>query len=443
MRRTESSGAVGWLLAASLAAGAPDFSAAVRAVRPALVSIITDRVALRSGVDTTAEPQLAPSRNLGSGFVLDRQGHVLTCNHVVAGYEELTLEFADGSRYSGAAVEVVGRDPVTDLAVVKVRAERDFEALQLGDSDSLRVGQWVLAMGNPFGLENSASAGIVSGLSRWGLAKSSGPDFQDFIQTDALVNPGNSGGPLVDTAGRVIGVCSFTKTSRQTDFTGIGFATPINLALSVAGQLIRHGKVIRGYMGLATQPMTDRLRQALGLESCEGALVVSVAPGGPATAAGVLPGDVILTLNGVRVDDVRTFQGDVAVLAPGSTVQLEVIRRQQRLAKTVTLAAWPVAGTGAQPAPPARNWLGLELRELSPTERNRSPAAAGVMVVAVEPAAPAEEAGIRPGDVIIEVNFAPTASLRAFGAAARQAGGYAKPLLFRMLRRGTPFYVAV
>ncbi|MEO0074385.1 MAG: trypsin-like peptidase domain-containing protein, partial [candidate division WOR-3 bacterium] len=203
----------GTALGCLAAPAAPDFTAAVRTAQPGVVNILSERVVARRSTPDDSSPVFASRRNLGSGFLLDRQGHILTCDHVVAGSDELTVEFADGARYTTPVVEIVGRDPVTDLAVLKVKADREFAAVQLGNSDSLRVGQWVIAIGNPFGLENSACAGIVSGLSRWGLAKSSGPDFQDFIQTDALINPGNSGGPLVDTAGRVVGVCSFVKTA--------------------------------------------------------------------------------------------------------------------------------------------------------------------------------------------------------------------------------------
>lgn len=421
---------------------APDFHAAVRTAQPGVVNILSERIVVNPGTPSDSAQGVATVRTLGSGFVLDRQGHILTCDHVVAGSEELTVEFADGTRYTTPAVEIVGRDPVTDLAVLRVRADREFVALPLGDSDSLRVGQWVIALGNPFGLENSACAGIVSGLSRWGLAKSSGPDFQDFIQTDALVNPGNSGGPLIDTAGRVVGVCSFVKTAHHADFTGIGFATPINLALSVAGQLVRQGKVVRGYLGLATQPLTDRLRQALGIERRDGVLVTAIVPNGPAERAGVLSGDVIVALNGVPVRDVRSFQSDVAVLAPGSTVQLALVRRQRPVVVTAVLSEWPAGVSLTRQVPRAKNWLGLELRELTGAERRRI-GVAGVMVVAVEPGAAADDAGIRPGDVITEVNFASIVNLGAFAAAARQAAGYASPLLFRVFRRGTPFYVAV
>lgn len=423
-------------------AAAPDFGGAVRKAQPAVVNILSERVVARRDIPGDSALGFAAVRNLGSGFVLDQQGHILTCDHVVAGSDELTVEFADGARYSSPDVEIVGRDPVTDLAVLKVRASREFTALPLGDSDSLRVGQWVIAIGNPFGLENSACAGIVSGLSRWGLAKSSGPDFQDFIQTDALVNPGNSGGPLVDTAGRVVGVCSFVKTAHHADFTGIGFATPINLALSVAGQLIRQGRVVRGYLGITTQPLTDRLRQALGLERRDGVLVSTTVPQGPADRAGLLPGDVIIALNGVPVTDVRGFQSDVAVLAPGSTVQLELVRRQRPVAVTAVLSEWPAIVSPTKQVTRTKNWLGLELRELTAVERRRI-GAGGVMVAAVEPGAAADDAGIRPGDVIAEVNFAPVTGLGAFAAAARQAAGYAGPLLFRVIRRGTPFFVAV
>jgi len=301
------------LVLVGAAVGQVSFVSAANTVRPSLVSIVTDKVGPAAGADSSS-PGLVESRALGSGFVLDTLGHILTCNHVVAQYGGVTVRFSDDKTYSGSEVSVVGQDPVTDLAVIRVTAKRVFVPAGLGNSDGLDVGQPVMAMGSPFGLEGTATAGIVSGLSRWGQPKSSGPDFQDFIQTDALVNPGNSGGPLVDLQGKVVGVSSFIRTTRSGP-TGIGFATPINLAKSIAEQLIRQGKVTRGFLGITTQPLTDGIRQALDLRTRGGVLVSSVEPGRPGDKAGIMPGDVIVTIDGKPIPDARWFQSEVASAA--------------------------------------------------------------------------------------------------------------------------------
>lgn len=424
-----------WLILA-ISNPAPDFAPAVKAVRPAVVSIVTDRV--------TARPDsgMGAARSLGSGFLIDTLGHIITCNHVVAGYEELTVKFADGTSCEGGEVVVVGRDPATDLAVLRVRSARRFLSVRLGNSDELEVGQWVMAMGSPFGLQGSASAGIVSGLSRWGLAKSSGPDFQDFIQTDALINPGNSGGPLVDLEGRVVGVASFTKTA-ESEFTGIGFCTPINLAIEVAGELIRHGGVVRGYLGVNTQPLTRGLRRALGVKVGHGVLVASVAVAGPAQEAGIRPGDVILELNSKPVEDVRSFQTEIAGLRPGTEVQLGLLRRGERLDAKTVLRAWPMAGAGPVSVPSNWNWPGLSVRTLTATDRARLMLSSGVAVEEVEPAGAAFDAGIRPGDVIVEADLNPVPGKGEFDAAVAAAVRSGRTLIVRVLRGRTAFYLAL
>ncbi|MEO0077595.1 MAG: trypsin-like peptidase domain-containing protein [candidate division WOR-3 bacterium] len=424
-----------WLIAL-FSASIPDFTAAVDAVRPAVVRIVTDRVAVRP------DSGMSAARSLGSGFVIDTLGHILTCNHVVAGYDELAVWFADGTSCEGREVVVVGRDPATDLAVIKVRSARRFTPVRLGNSDELEVGQWVVAIGSPFGLQGSASAGIVSGLSRWGLAKSSGPDFQDFIQTDALINPGNSGGPLIDVEGRVVGVASFTKTA-ESEFTGIGFCTPVNLAVNVATELIRHGGVVRGYLGVNTQPLTKALRQVLGVMTGSGVLVASVASDGPAQEAGIRPGDVILELDSKPVQNVRSFQTGIAGSKPGAKVKLKVLRRGERLETEAVLKAWPMAGTEPAPAAASRDWPGIVVRGLTDVDRAKTRLSAGIVVEAVEPAGAAYDAGLRPGDAIVEANFSPVADKAEFDSAVAAVAKTGRVLLLRVWRGRTAFYVAL
>ncbi len=425
-----------------LAAGADGrVASAVSKVRPSVVSITTDKLKRRSGSAPARFP-VVQTRSLGSGFVIDDAGHILTCNHVIAGYEEIVVELPDGTEFDGADVVVVGRDPVTDLAVLRIPRGGMLVPVAVGDSDSLGTGQWVIAVGSPFGLEGTATAGVISGLGRWGLAKRSGPDFQDFIQTDALINPGNSGGPLVDLDGRVVGVNSFVKTNRQ-DFTGIGFAVPINQALEVAQQLVRFGRVIRGYLGIHTQPLTNGIRLAIGLEAEGGVLVASVAAGRSGAAAGITAGDAILTLDHEPVPDVRWFQNEIAARSPGDSVRLTVYRRGETVELRARLSSWPVARTAPAAAEPEQNWLGLLVRDLTGADRMRSGVKHGVAVEALEPASPADEVNLRSDDVIIEINYSPVHDRQAFDLIAVRMADYDRPVLFRVLRNRTAFYLAI
>jgi len=418
------------------------FSSAANAVRPSLVSIVTEKAVAGAGDSGTRGP--TQSQELGSGFVIDTLGHILTCNHVVADYEDVTVRFSDDKTYGGNDVVVVGVDPVTDLAVVQVRAKRRFTPAVLGNSDGLEVGQPVMAMGSPFGLEGTATAGIVSGLSRWGLAKSTGPDFQDFIQTDALINPGNSGGPLVDVQGRVVGVSSFIRTPRSGP-TGIGFATPIDLAKSVAEQLIRNGKVTRGYIGMTTQAITEAIGQAIGASPGCGALVASVDPGQPADRAGIRPGDVIIDLDSRSNPDVRWFQSEVASRSPGETVGLGVLRGRSGGPERILIV---ILGSWVTPAPPmprvftTKHWLGIVVKDYHAAEPRSGEPDYGIEVTDVEGGTGAE-AGLRSGDVINEINLAPVRSAADFEKIQKVMAGSKRPLLFRVFRGREAFYAAV
>ncbi len=420
---------------------AQDFTAAVRRTKPALVGVYAEKVVALS--DTGGErSDYVQTRSLGSGFIIDTLGHIITCNHVIAGYEAITVKLADGTLLEENDVKVVGRDPITDLAVLRVKARARPEPAALGNSDELEVGQPVMALGNPLGLEVSASAGIVSAVSRWGLARRSGPDFQDFIQTDALVNPGNSGGPLVDLKGRVIGVCSSTRTGPQ-GFTGIGFATPINLALEVSRQLIESGVVIRGYLGISTQPLSKVLRQALGLSTQDGILVAAVMRNRPGMKAGLVPGDVIIRLDGEPVSDVREFQSEVARRRPGSSVSLTFVRQGRQMAVQAVLDRWPVAGTEPAQSLPVRNWLGIKVADQAVTDARHAFPEYGVLVASVESGGPAQDAGIKEGDVIVEVDFMPVRTAADFNELRSRLKGRAGPILFRVYRGRDAFYTAV
>lgn len=429
------------LLLAGAALAQVNFESAARTVRPSLVSIITDKVTPARATDSGG-PTSVQTQTLGSGFVLDTLGHILTCNHVVARYRDITVRFPDDKTYDGQDVTVVGQDPLTDLAVIQVKAKRRFTPAVLGNSSQLEVGQPVMALGSPFGLEGTATAGIISGLSRQGQPKSSGPDFQDFIQTDALVNPGNSGGPLVNTKGEVIGVSSFIRATRSGP-TGIGFATPINLAKSVADQLIAHGRVIRGYLGISTQPITEGIRVALGLKSRDGVLVSAVEPGRPGAKAGILPGDAILTLDGQAIPDAPWFQSEVAGRKPGSSLRLNLLRRGEPVTVSTRLESWPVIRTGPARVPESGNSLGLTVRDACVTSPAPGEPECGALITAVESGSQAADAGLRADDLICEVNLAPVRDRLAFEQALNSWADSKRPLLLRVFRGRQAFYTTL
>ncbi len=335
-------------------------------------------------------------RGLGSGVIVRADGYILTNNHVVADADELEVVLRDERRLRG---EVVGTDPHTDLAVIKVDAE-GLTPANLGDSEQLRVGQWVLAAGSPFGLTQTISAGIISAIGRANMGIT---DYEQFIQTDAAINPGNSGGPLIDLQGRVVGI-NTAIASNGGGNVGIGFAVPINMVRQVMEQIITGGKVIRGWLGVAIGPLTPELAKSFGYPDKDGILVQDVVADGPARAAGLQSGDIILERDGKPVRDPTSFRTEIAQLPPGKPVTLKIWRRGKPLTIAVTLGELPAQeGAGARPALPR---LGLELGELNDELRRRFnlEAEAGALVLTVEPGSLAETAGLRPGDVIEQVD---------------------------------------
>jgi Do/DeqQ family serine protease len=420
-------------------------------VSPAVVNIAADKLVRVSGTPNDLDdflqryPQPRSSVRhrhvLGTGFIFDPRGYVLTNYHVISGYDEIVVRLADGSEYDGDSVKVVGVDPWSDLAVLKVETRRRLPVVRLGNSDRLEIGDWVAAVGNPFGLQGTMTAGIVSAFNRSGIPMAGGPQFQDFIQTDASINPGNSGGPLVGENGEVIGVNSGIRSPIQGS-VGIGFAIPINFAAQVAQLLIRDGKVVRGYLGLDTQPIDDKIREALNLPDQSGALVNSVVPGGPADRAAIRPGDVILGFDKQPVADVQQFQVMAAGAEPGKTFDVDLYRWGKKLNGRITAAPRiETATTIPVPAKPD-HWLGLEVRGISDSVRARS-RIAGVVVVVVEPGSPAESALIRPGDLLLEINSSPITDLKGYQTLSSYMARSRRPLLFRVVRRGTTFYAPI
>ncbi len=362
---------------------------------------------------------------LGSGFIISSDGYILTNNHVIKGAQKIKVKLADARVFDA---KVVGADPRTDVAVLKIDAKQKLPAAVLADSDKLQVGQWALAIGNPFGLGRTLTVGVVSATGRTNLGIEA---YEDFIQTDASINPGNSGGPLLNIYGEVVGINTAIVSSGQ----GIGFAIPINLAKSVAEQLIKTGKVVRGWLGVSIQPLSPALAQSFGLETTEGALVNRVVSGSPAEKAGIRRGDVLLTFNGRKISGPGDLQVLVASAPAGKAVKIGLLRDGKHLSLQVTLAEQkPSESAAASPTTGGQTTsFGLTV---APSKGNQ-----GVRVEKVDPDSPAAGAGVRPGDVILSVNHTDVNDPATFYDAARKAQKSENVVL--LLRRGhTTIYLA-
>src|SRR5881296_3439711 len=338
------------------------------------------------------------ARATGSGVLVDPKGYILTNNHVIENAQDITVRLSDGRKFTA---KLVGRDPKTDLAVLKVEAPSPLPAAELGDSDHLRVGQWAIAIGNPFGLDRTVTVGIISATARNRVGVAT---YENFIQTDASINPGNSGGPLLNLDGKVIGINTAIVAAGQ----GIGFSIPINQAKEVMRQLIASGRVVRGWLGIAIQDVTDELAGTFGVK--EGVLVAEVMKGGPAEAAGVRQGDVIVELNGAPIKEVPELQRRVAAVAPGQPVRLKVIRERKPVALSVTVTEMPAEEPVLAGAPEDEGW-GLSVEPLSGDAAAQLglTIATGLLVTDVVAGSPADKAGLRRGDVIVEVGKKPVA----------------------------------
>jgi len=389
-------------------------------------------------------------RSLGSGFVIDAEGYIATNAHVVNHASKVVVRLSDKAEYPA---KIVGIDEKTDVALIKIENPKEKLApVTFGDSNALEVGEWVMAIGSPFGLEQTVTVGVVSAKER---VLGAGP-YDDFIQTDAAINPGNSGGPLVDADGRVIGI-NAAISSRSGGNDGIGFAIPINLARGVLEQLKRSGKVERGWLGVSVQGVTPELAESFGLSEPTGALVAAVSSGSPAEKAGLERGDVILAFNGTTIGESHQLPALVAEAPIGRTATVTVLRAGKRMELGVNVVRQPDdldeeesgagdRGEGGDEAPgaPAKTlapW-GLETMEITPelARRNGLPVKRGVVVSDVAEGSPAAEAGIQPGDVLREVNRAPISSPADVRTALRKS---TRKDLLVLVQRGenTAFHV--
>jgi serine protease Do len=382
--------------------------------------------------------------SLGSGFIIDPTGYIVTNNHVIEGADQISVTLNDGTTL---IAKLVGRDEKTDLALLKVTPKRPLPAARFGDSDSARIGDWVIAIGNPFGLGSTVTAGIVSARNR---DIEAGP-YDDFIQTDAPINRGNSGGPLFDMAGNVVGVNSAIY-SPSGGSVGIAFSIPSNLVRDVVDQLRRYGRAMRGWIGVRIQQPTQDIAEARGLPSTAGAIISDVTANGPAGRGGVQPGDFIVGYDGKRVTDSRSLSRLVADTPIGKTVAVDLYRRGQRLTVHVTVQRLAEGNASAPrpapaPPPPKVTMLGLSLGSLDGNARAQFHIPGnvqGVLVTAVADNSPAGEKNIRSGDVIVQVQDVPVRSPADVSKqidAVRKAG---KPVVAILVSRaGEMTYVAV
>ncbi len=362
---------------------------------------------------------------LGSGFIIDRDGTILTNYHVVDGADKITVTLSDGQSYTG---KVLGKDQKTDIAIIKIDAHQDLPTVNLGDSDQLQVGEWVMAIGNPFGLDHTVTSGIVSAKGRH---IGNGP-YEDFIQTDASINPGNSGGPLVNMRGEVVGI-NTAIFSQSGGNIGIGFAIPTNLVKDLLPQLRAKGKIVRGFLGATIQKVTPEIAETMGLKQAQGALVADVTKDGPAERAGVKTGDVILVLDGKQIKDSADLPLQVAKLTPGKTVQAKLLRDGKELTLPIKVGEIKenevVASTDT-------GELGLAVQRLTPevAEELGLERTEGVVITAVTPGSAADDAGLQRGDVIAEVNRHPIRTVTDFERETAKSGKD-RSVLF-LVRRG-------
>lgn len=439
-----------------MAAAKPSFADLVEKVKPAVVNIsTTEKVEARQRQQQMQPGSLedffrqfmeqgqrkrGPQHALGSGFIIDSSGYIVTNNHVIEDAAKIVVTLDDGSEHPAV---VKGRDPKTDVALLKIESKAPLPYVAFGDSDKARIGDWVIAVGNPFGLGGSVSAGILSARGR---NLNNGP-YDNFLQIDAPINPGNSGGPIFDATGRVIGI-STAIYSPSGGSVGIGFGVPSNLAGSIVAQLREGGRVERGWLGVSMQPMTESLAKAVGRKAAEGVLVNEVMPDGPAAKAGLQQGDVVLKVNENMIRDPRDLATQVAGLKAGDSAKLGVWRDGRERSLTVVIGSQPNDQTAARSEDAGEEGrVGLSLAPLTPELRNRfglEAGAKGVVVAEVASDSKAEESGVQPGDVIVGVAGKsvanPGQAVDAIKSAQREKK---EAVTLLVMRNGTTYYLAL
>ena len=375
------------------------------------------------------------NKGLGSGFIMSSDGYIITNNHVVKKAEEIEVILKGGKKYTA---KIVGTDPVTDLALLKIDPEEPLPAVEIGDSSTLAIGDWVFAIGNPFGLGHTVTAGIVSAKGRaLGIGR-----YDNFIQTDAAINPGNSGGPLFDYEGRVVGVNTAVMARGQ----GLGFAIPVNMAKFVIEHLKVHGRVIRGWLGIMIQDITPEISEALGINRDKGGLVSEVKEGSPAGKSGLRRGDVIVSVEGEKIPDAATLTRKLALTKPGVDTKFVVLRDGKEKVFTIKLVEHPENKkiTESVDKLKTEEELGIKVSEITQQLRNRFKikASGGVIIVNVAPGSLASESGLRAGDVILEVNGDSVDGLDEYQEVLEKHGS-GETLLFLIERGGRTIYLGI
>lgn len=404
-------------------------------------------------------PREYKSTSLGSGFIFNSDGdiyYILTNNHVIANASKIIVKLYDGTKVSGNDVKIIGSDKNTDVAVISIKVKKDLPLLKLGDSDKIKVADWAIAVGNPFGLEGTVTVGVISAKGRSGIPLPDGPVYENFIQTDAAINPGNSGGPLLNIKGEAIGI-NTAITSPSGAYAGVGFAIPINTAKFVVDQILKKGKVIRGYVGIYPQELTPELAKTYNLDKPKGVLVAQIAKGSPAEKAGIKEGDVIIKFDGKEAADVEAFRLMVAQTPPGKIVNVELVtERGER--KTVKLKVEEYPEDTAQSEKPKEDsesesdsiseatWIGMTVIDIDTAQRLRlysGDETSGVVVRDITPGSIADFAGIMRGDLIQKIGDLEVKTIKDFNAAVKKYKDIKGPLRFKILRNGIPIYIAI
>ena len=430
--------------APAVSQGLPDFATLAKRVGPSVVNVSTTQVRKAAadvpspfdGDDPMSQfwqrffggriPRGSQRQmGLGSGFIIDRNGTILTNYHVVDGAQKISVTLSDGKSYDA---KVLGKDQKTDIAVIKIDAGQDLPAVTLGDSDRLDVGEWVMAIGNPFGLDHTVTSGIVSAKGR---QIGAGP-YDNFIQTDASINPGNSGGPLINLRGEVVGITTAIY-SQSGGNIGIGFAIPTNSIKEVLPQLKDKGRVVRGYLGTTVQKITPEIADSLGVKQQRGALVADVVRGSPAERAGIKTGDIITEFNSKEVKDSTELPGLVARVAPGTGTSVKVLRDGKEMTLAITVGEMKdteVAASGQQ------GELGLAVQPVTPevAQSLGLDRAEGLVITEVKPGSAADDAGLREGDLITQINRRPVKNLADYNREMAQSKKGQSVLL--LVRRG-------
>ena len=435
------------------------FSAVVEPLLPAVVNISTSKVVKNQksenpffqdpffrqffgNPDDQQQPREQREHSLGSGVIVNPDGYILTNNHVVDGASDVQVTLSDKRQLKA---KIVGTDPRTDIAVLKIPAT-SLSTVTLGDSAKAKVGDIVLAIGDPFGIGETVTMGIVSATGRRDLRLEGPEGYEDFIQTDASINPGNSGGALVNTRGELIGINTAIISNGGGGNQGIGFAVPVNMARTVMEQILKSGRVTRGFLGVSIQEVTPDIAKAFNVPAAEGALVGDVTPDSPGAKAGLQKGDVITTLNGQKVSDYHDLRLRISQTAPGTPIKMDVYRNGQKQQMTATLGEFPEKAQAAENAPqgeaPALEGVQAENLNSEITQQLNLPTGThGVVITRVDPDSTAAETGLQRGDVIQEVNRKPVNNVEQFRAAVR--GAASQPLLLLINRGGSSSYVVI